>query len=538
MAYKFDLTRNQGKCVSCGSVFWFADQGSASKVCGSVVCQRLRLGMAAVEVVSVAPAGEEWVYDFTVADNHNFFANGLLNKNCVDEVDVIPGHNRRAYEEAKLIPSPWKGVAPITLYTSTRKFSFGLVQDELDNAHDSGLKVAHWNIIDVTEKCPPSRHLPTEPQIPIWSMDPTGQQKGKSISQEEFNTLSDEKKALYHKKMGYAGCLKNCKLFFACKGALATKQTDRPTSKDLLKSIDHTTGLFRKVSPGMANAQLLCKKPSEEGLIYASLDRQRHMLTAAQMASKITGDEYPADFTKLDLIALMKDRGMVFASGMDHGHAHNFAVVTSAIDGNRCFVFDVQAAPELELDHKIALMTAVFKEGFKIDPRIYGDTADPSSNKSIAKRGFHMMSWKKLPDSVYGGIEIVRTKLNPALGDPTLYFLAEDPGVELLFARMSKYHWMLDDAGRPTNIPDEENDDECDAVRYLIMNEFKPKGKVAASRETPNNIADQAHTPQPTVNNYLNHFINESLGIVEGDDAPAVVSGSKGHQGRFRWDMS
>lgn len=454
----------------------------------------------------------------------------------VDEVDVVPKQNVRAYEEAKLIPSQWEGVMPITLYTSTRKFSFGLVQKELDEAHETGLQNWHWNIIDVTNRCPPERHLPDRPQIDIYFAEPQGQLRGRAIPMEEWSVLAPEKQALYHRTKGYAGCLKNCKLFFACKGKLV----NQPGTSNLLKDIDHTTGLFRKVSPGMANAQLLCKKPSEEGLIYPHLDRALHVLTPAQMAEKLTGDEYPPTFSRENLIELMFERGLEFASGMDHGHAHNFAVVTGARDGNRMFIIDVQSHAELEVDFKVALMDNTIK---RFDSRIYGDTEDPGSNKYIKRRGYRIMDWVKEPGSVVGGIEIVRAQMYPAVGDPKLYFLADDPGVELLFARMSKYHWTLDEAGRPTNIPDEENDDECDAVRYLVMNEFKPKGRVIVDREAPGEqMPAKERYIVPTAERYLDHFIQQHLGTSAPEfeafeEGVVVGKTARGGKGKFHFDI-
>jgi hypothetical protein len=464
----------------------------------------------------------------------------------VDEVDVVLKQNVPAYEEAKLIPSPWQGVRPITLYTSTRKFSFGLVQKELDEAEETGLLAIHWNIVDVTEKCPPERHLPQEPKIPIWYREPGGQNRGISLSEDDFKLLSDEKKKDFKQTEGFVGCLKNCKFFFACRGQLASKQKEKDSPLSMLKEIDHSQGLFRKVSPGMGNAQLLCKKPSEEGLIFARLDREIHMLTAAEMAEKITGDEYEPNFTKAQLLALMKDRGMTFSSGMDHGHAHNFAVVTGGLDGHRAFIIDVQSAAELELAHKIKLLTDVFgdpklpveeKKGMGIEPKIYGDTADPGSNKSIRKAGFKIADWKKGPDSVYHGIEVLRSKIDPAIGDPEIFFLSGDPGVELLYLRMSKYHWTLDEAGRPTNIPDDENDDEVDACRYLIMNEFKPRGAViAALDDKPKDEKSSPIYTVPTEQNYLSMFIQEALGMAPGQESTPTVS-SQGKSGRFIWDI-
>jgi hypothetical protein len=367
-------------------------------------------------------------------------------------------------------------------------------------------------------------------------MEPQGQQRGNAISEEQWLTLSSEKKSLYKKLEGYSGCLKNCKLFFACRGALATRQTSK---SDLLKSIDDTIGLFKKVSPGTANAQLLCTKPSDEGLVYPHLDRDLHMLTAAEMAEKITSDPYPEDFTKTQLIRLMQERALEFAAGMDHGHAHNFAVVSGAKDGHRMFVFDVQSVAELELDHKVKLLNETVKAW---DPRMYGDTAQPGDNKYIKRvGGFRVVEWSKQPGSVVSGIEIVRAKLYPSIGEVQLFLLRDDPGCELLFKRLQRYSWVMDDAGRPTNIPDEADDDECDALRYLVMNEFAPKGKVVAPRETTSVAATQVPS-QPTRQNYLTQFIQQAVGGtpfggVAADDAPVIISDSKGRAGKLLWDF-
>lgn len=460
----------------------------------------------------------------------------------VDEVDTIPSHNIVAYGEAKMIPSPWQGVRPITLYISTRKTSFGLVQQELNDAHETGMQVLHWNIIDVTHACAPERHLPEGGKIPIYYVEPAGQTRGSAISEEAYKELPEEKQQLYTKTEGYKGCLSNCKLFFACKGNLANKQ---PGTSELLKTIDHTTGLFRKVAPHTANAQLLCKKPSEEGLIYPRMDRTTHVLTAAQIAEKITGDKYDPKFTRAQLVSLCKERGCEFTAGIDHGFSHNFAVVTGVKDGNRIFIIDVQAVAELELAHKVALLKRLYEEILQIDPRIWPDTSEPGSNTTIRKAKFRVQDWVKGKDSVTGGIEIVRGKLYPAFGDPQMYFLADDVGVEMLFSRMSRYHWTMDAAGRPTNVPDEyvskdEMDDECDAARYMIMNEFKPRGSVLAGAETSTPKHQPSPEAPPTQQTYLTHFINQHLGLtdLEVDDQQSVSQdGASGRSGRFIWSM-
>jgi hypothetical protein len=161
---------------------------------------------------------------------------------------------------------------------------------------------------------------------------------------------------------------------------------------------------------------------------------------------------------------------------MDFGFTHNFAVVLAGLDGHRLFIIDVLSVSHLELNEKLL----VCKNYLDYDPTVYPDPAYPSDIKTFRRAGFRCKSFTK---DVLAGIDSVRIKLAPGLGKPPeLFLLGGDEGCELLADRLSKYHWVLDEAGRPTNVPDEESDDECDALRYMCQNLFGPKGKpVAAS---------------------------------------------------------
>lgn len=452
----------------------------------------------------------------------------------VDEVDVVA--NPAAYEEARAIPAPFEGKSPITMLTSTRKFSFGLVQKEIDRAEESGLLIKHWNIIDVTAPCPAKRHLPDEPKVTIYRSDETL----RALTEAQYEDLAPETQELYVRDEGYAGCLKNCKLFAVCKGRLATHQKN---NSKLLKPIDHTQSLFRKFSPEMAKAQLLCWKPSSEGMIYPRFDRTVHMLTPAQIAQKVTGEEYPATMNKVQLIALLKTREVQWHAGMDWGYTHNFATVIGARDGARMFILDVIAQPELELGQKLELCETRLKP---YGATIWPDPAYPSDIKTFKRNGYRMRDWDKGKGTVAGGIEIVRLKLWPSVGQPELFFLAGDEGVELLVKRMQSYHYILDAAGRITEEPDDEDDDECDALRYMVMNVFAPKGKgpIATKPEERNQLAiPQQQIQQNQLQNlHWNQLMAhagmavENLDPVSGEQTE-VIPKSKGKKGSIVWDM-
>jgi hypothetical protein len=433
----------------------------------------------------------------------------------MDELDLA---DPAAFEEAKMISTESRDTMrqlPITFMTSTRKYSFGLVQKEIDNAHKSDLHVRHWNLIDVTRACEPERHLPNEPKIDIYYSE----SQLKAVPKEEWQALSEKEKEQYDHKEGYAGCLKNCSIFAQCQGRLAYKQTSK---SKLLKSIDHTQTMFKKVSLDMAKAQLMCWKPSSEGLIYPNFQREIHMISAAKMAELVTGDPYPADFTKNNLIDLFKSLGAAFYCGLDHGFTHNFAVVTAALLGHILYVIDVISVKHLELQQKIDLCKEKIKH---FQPTIFPDNAYPSDNKTFRRNGFKMVDFKK---DVLMGVEAVRTRLAPGSGKiPSLYFLAGDDGVELLISRLLQYHWKVDTAGRLTDEPDSNDDDELDALRYLAQNVPLNKSKMVA------HFGPQLPEPLAPIVDPNKDWMKRKIEELTGDDSEnREISG---RSGGFMW---
>jgi len=437
----------------------------------------------------------------------------------VDEVDVV--QNEKAYKQSKLIPDPSGDQLPITLYISTRKTSVGLVQRELDEAAESGLQVRHWNVIDVTEKCPADRHLPKLPKLPIYTNNDL-----KAISESDYNLLTPALQSNYDKNDGYQGCLQNCRMFAVCKGRLA----DQKGTSKLLKPVIATQGQFRKLvgDPDLAKAELMCWRPSSEGLIYPRLDGDIHVLSAAEMAEKITGTEYPVNFTKEDLLKLFATRKLRQEAGMDFGFTHNFSVVSGAIDGNRAFIFDVIEVAGLELPQQIQQC----QQKLVWSPNIWPDPAYPSNIKSFHRAGFRMRKWKKGPDSVIGGIQIVRMKLRPPLSEPEVFFL-KDEGVLSLVKKLKAYHKKQDAAGRWLEEPAKVDDDSCDAFRYLMMNVFSPKNtKIVVGKEAPK-LND---TPsKPTNQQIWNQQVMEYV-MPEGPISTAAPEKKRGN-GRFFFSM-
>lgn len=437
----------------------------------------------------------------------------------LDELDLIPPG---PFEEAKMIPSVGevRGELPITLMTSSRKFAYGIVQKELDAAKESGTLVRHWNVIDGTQTCPPERHLPAEPRIPIYYSEDTL----KSMGEDDYQLLIDEEKQKWIQGDGYTGCLKNCSIYAVCQSRLATKQVSK---SKMLQPIAHVQSLFKKTNVDVAKAQLMSWKPQSTGLIYPRLSRD-HCLTSAQMIAKITGEDYDPKQepkSKSELIEVMRSHGVEFHTGLDHGYTHLLATVTGGLYGRTLFIFHVLGIAGLELGEKINLLEKEIKH---YDPTIYPDPAYPADNVSIKRAGFKVKAFIK---DVELGINTVRAKLTPTMSTtPEMFFLAGDDGCEMLYEQLSRYHWKLDAAGRPTDQPDKEDDDIADGLRYLCQNLFgrdfvKHPGKDTSPRE-----------PQPYRSADPNAgWMQGKIGELIGDNS--LNQPVKVKKGGFRFDI-
>ncbi len=451
----------------------------------------------------------------------------------IDECDII--QDVKAYREALFIPSRFGEKTPITLLVSTRKTGIGLVQEEIDTALEKErnpkaggvpMRIRHWTAIDITEACPPERHRPDEPKVNLYYSDDNLDH----FSEEEFLLRDAEIQKGYVKKEAFKGCA-TCPIFSSCKTRLATHQK---STSPMLKTITQTIQEFSEHDLEFAQAQLMSRKPPSTGMVYPRFSREVHMLTAQQMGAKITGEKnIPENFTKVDLIALMKEKGLDFYAGLDWGFTHDFVIASGAKQGLNIFVFDIIAAAGLDPEQKLTVA-----EKIKLwNPTIFPDPEAPDQISLFLKKGYNCRRWSKKGGSVKMGIDIMRMKMRPAAGEPSFFLLKDDPQCELAATRLLKYAFKFDASGNPTDVPNETGDDIPDALRYMIMNIFTPRGTVTATEDTPSTLEDANVVNLPTSENYLQYFINQHLGTSSlntqnNDDTP-----TKGRKGRIIWNL-
>jgi len=442
----------------------------------------------------------------------------------VDELDLL--RDPRVIDEVQAVASLIKAQFPLKVYFSTRKFAFGNMEKLISNRERFGLELLKWDILDVTEYCHPRRHQPDLPKTTRFiHPDPPL----RSLTQPEYDMLPGVEKAQYREMKVHGGC-GNCKLLSQCRMRLASRSPE--DTGQLWKKINHTINMFRSMSPDMAVAQLLCRKPSLSGLVYPRFDTVTNSISLQDAYARISGVE-GKNATLQDIVKQMHHLGIPFYVGGDWGYAHNTAFVVAALLPNGDFwIVDSTAISGLEFDDILALALNI-KDIYK--PKMwFMDTAEPMFIKTFRRKGMPCKDFKK---DVMGGIEAVRSQVMNSLGIRKLKILKHEKNEHVTMA-FQQHHFKIDAQGNPTAEPDDgEYSDILDSLRYLAQNMFGAKGRVIA----PNIEMPSAHTPfgsrmtNPNGQVYTD-WMSQKIRELAGQNSDTARG--KSSSGSVIWDLS
>lgn len=446
----------------------------------------------------------------------------------IDEIDTIRSQEGiRAYKEAQMIPGVFNGQYPITIKTSTMKFPGGLFSKEMEKAAKNGYKVRRWNIIDITEKCKPERHQPGGPKQTVYLSQNLPL---KTITEPEYFSLTEKEKEKFDKFEAMAGCAK-CPLLPVCRGRLAARK-DEDTG-GLWKPIDFTMAQFAKTDPDLAEAQLLCWKPSSAGMVYPRFlnkDIDGNTYTIAQAWEAFTGDTAPNGITLPFLIEHLHKKGIRFYCGTDWGFRHAFAITVGAVLPNgEWWIVDTYSVSGLEFEQMMDLAKSI-RDMYK-PKKWFCDTAQPMFIKAFKNNRMPCGEFRK---DVMGGISAVRGQIIDAAGKRRLKVIRHERN-EWLIKMFAEHCFLLDSNGNLTQEPDDsEVADVADSLRYMAQNLFQPKKK------------GQVYNPMSNVNNTNGVITETSASQRQYEDwltqkarelATQDTSEAKGSSGSVFWDF-
>ena len=450
----------------------------------------------------------------------------------VDELDLA---DPVALKQSKNIVGYSKGIYGITVYLSTRKYSFGCMSEALDKAEDMNWKVLRWNILDVTEKCPETRHKPDLPKqdlyvaksLPLITLD-----------FESYGRLSDIEKIKYDKITdAHAGCA-TCLLAPICRMKLAEKKSDAVGG--FYKPLTTVIQKFRENDPETAESELLCWRPGSEGLVYPRFKNSKengNILSLEMAYNKLCAinnlqQGHPSEG---NFIKLLKDTQTEMYACGDFGFSNETAIIIAAkLSNGEIWVVDAFSSPGLELSDVVDVAIS-FRDTYTVI-KWFMDPADPSRLKTFSRNLMKAPQFKK---SVIAGIESVRSKIVTAAGVRN-FFVVDTPKTKKVVAAIMKHRFILDKDGGQSMKPDDEagTADLCDSLRYLGQNLFPIKGTQKMSSAWMEPGQSGAHM---TVNERMAQSQNENVMRQAVQSATGVVKsstvGANGKRGSFKFSF-
>lgn len=441
----------------------------------------------------------------------------------LDELDLA---DPKALKEGANITGYSKGIHGITVYLSTRKYAFGNMAVAIDKARDMNYKLINWNIIDVTERCPETRHLPNGPRQDMYVAKNLPLQK---LTKEEFEILPAVEKPKWDVvENAYEGCV-SCPLLAVCKGRLAAKSKD--ATGGFYKPISSVIQAFAKNDPDTAEAQLMCWKPGSVGLVYPrfSSDVSKGNVISLKDAYESLFGPTTKAINELTLLNDMKNLGILFYAGVDWGYTHDFVItIVALIPNGDIWLMETYASPGLEFSDQLEI-AKTFRDKYNVH-KWFADTAMPSSIKTFNRSGMKCPNFKK---DVMGGIEAMRSKILTSSGTRKFKIIANESNRKAITA-LTKHRFQLDGQGNTTLNPDDTTGiaDICDTLRYIGQNLFpvkgyqKPEHVWIDSAGTPLDPNDpEARKKAEVASVHQNQMINEIAKLV--GPADAVISTNK-----------
>lgn len=393
------------------------------------------------------------------------------------------------------------------------------MQAALDKAEEMNYKVFQWNILDVTERCPSSRHLPDEPKADRYVA------KGLPLIQmgkEEFEHLPDVEKPKYNLvSNAFKGCA-SCKLLPVCKMRLAAKPEG--ASGGFYKPIVSVIQKFAENDPDTGEAQLMCWKPGSAGLVFPRFKNSKkegNVLTLREAYKEYAGVDL-GNISELTLLHALKQADIPIYCGVDWGFTHDAVIVVAAkMPNDEIWIIDCFSSPGLEFQD--VLETAIkFRDKYS-PQKWFCDQAMPSHIKSFNKNG---MRSPKFTKDVVGGIESIRSKILTGSGKRLLKIVETD-NTKKVIAAITKHRFLLDGQGNVTPKPDDEPGiaDICDAFRYIGQNLFPIKGP----QKPTINWTDRSGNPtKPVDPTHENQMRQEVTNRVSEGSGGVVIGGKKG----------
>ncbi len=359
-----------------------------------------------------------------------------------DEVELA---DPLAYQEAKFIAaSDELGNEASMCYTTTRKFAYGLAQQEIELALEAGRKIFMWCYKDVAEHCPDERSGTKDIQIWVDTTRLTWSRK----KQRDMKSFKVKNKC------------PDCPIVASCRGDLKRASG--------IKKITDLTTRFENASTDHWLAQMECLRPSKQGLMIYNFNPDVN-------AIKIDWDIF------LDGEGKFKRVRYLQVWGKDWGWRPD-ATVVLIIDTRIDKVYVIK-----EFDYEMKTTEQVCREmlewcrvtPFGLPSDIQCDRSEPGLIATMQSAGFPMARAVDETD-IEGGCDLINYLCQPPGNQTPMFYVDIRQCPKLIWEMTTGYVRAINkQTNEPGDKPKDANNHFIDALRYGVWKYLRRYVKAA-----------------------------------------------------------
>ncbi len=372
----------------------------------------------------------------------------------VDEIDTVSGEGLRAFKDISGMLDSKRGRQALRVGISTRKSRYGLMNQQIESAEQSGRTVRRWTALEFSQRCPDERSG-TEPTLGYVKQDTM-----EVISPETWAQKGQQQQVEFVTNMfPGAGCMK-CPMAAVCLGDAKLQDS----KSNMLKPISDAIKKTMENGPDWTLSQLFNLKPSVEGIIFKEFDEKMQVKEWNEMWHILTGKDFPGECTHDMFVRKCHEMKLACYAGIDWGWSNPSTVVYFFVD-NRENVYVVKCDGMTYLSNPTWINHIKTKYHHQYRCQLYcPDMANPGDAVEMRKVGLPVISD---PDkgNINTGIQVIKKWLRtPGMADTKLFFARETCGP--IIQEFNMYHFKTNAAGEVTEDPDTEFDHWIDALRY------------------------------------------------------------------------
>jgi hypothetical protein len=347
-----------------------------------------------------------------------------------DEVELA---DPVSYNEAKFIAaSDERGNEASICYTTTRKFAYGLAQQEVEAAVRAGRRVYIWCYKDVAERCTDERSGTHD--VSIWINRLTLQVSRRPAKDMQEYIVKDK-------------CL-DCKLVASCRGDLKNSNG--------IKSIDDLILKMENSSVDYWLSQMECLRPSRKGLMIYNFNPDINAVRIDWNMFLTPSGEFNRE-------------RFIYAWGKDWGWNPD-ATVLCMIDKHRdCIYVIKEFSIKGKIVEQVALELHEFcrRTPFGYPEDIQCDKSEPGLIATLQGAGFAMASAVEESD-IEGGCNLLNYLSQPPTSAPMLY--VDRVNCPMLIWELTVGYIRATDprSNEPGDAPRDKNNHFIDALRYVV----------------------------------------------------------------------